>query len=131
MRRIAVLAAGTLGFGLLGPGFAHAAPGTVTVSLRPTGFQRVGASNVAFTGCHALSTPDEPEVVAVATEVTCSINGTSQNAAAPGSQASTFVVAAADFPIVFCVSGRGLFMDTATNDLFTVAAGPTCATFEG
>jgi hypothetical protein len=111
------------------PAPAHAAPATVTVRLTPFGYHDVVTGYVGFAGCHATALGTEPEVVPVATEVVCSINGVEQTAALPGPHASTVQLAnPVTVPVTFCVSGTGVFIDTATHDLFTVTAVPSCVT---
>ena len=131
MRRTAALAIAVIGATLTGPGTAHAAPlGTVEVGFS-TAYQTVGVGYVASAVCRALARGVEPEVVPVATEVTCTVGPATRSSAVPGAFATTAVATATDAPIVFCVSGKGVFLDTATQDIFTVTAGPSCVTFAG
>lgn len=115
---IAVLAA------LAAPGRA-APPATVEVRVDWFAVPRAGgATTVAL--CRAVALGTEPEVVAVTTEVGCSIDGVSGGAAAPGPVAVASVTSTATFPLTVCVTGRAAFVDVATNDVFSVAATPAC-----
>lgn len=132
MGRIAAVLVGVVGLTTVGHGTAQAAPpGRVEVSFRWTAHNAVGPGYVASAGCQAVATGTEPEVVAVVTEVTCTIGAASRSGALPGAYAVSEVVAATEAPIVYCVTGRAIFLDPTTNDLFLVSAGPSCVTFSG
>lgn len=104
---------------------AHAdPPATVEVSVQTvTVLSGDGTRTVVL--CRAVAAGTEPEVVAVATEVECSVDGVSHRAAAPGPLAVT-VRSFAGVPLTVCVAGRAAFVDAATNDVFSVAATPIC-----
>jgi hypothetical protein len=130
MRRITglVAAASALSFAL--PGAAHASAPQVTSTFITTAYYKVGAGYLAAVGCRTVTTPSDPQVTALSTTVHCSINGTSKDQVSPGAVAVTEIVAAAEAPFQFCVSGTAAFLDTVTNDIFEVAAVPHCITFQ-
>ena len=122
---------------LLGAALALLAGSTVPVHAAPLGNVEVhadwvtvprgdGVATVAV--CRAVATGTEPEVVPVATEVDCSIDGAARSAVAPGALAVTVQTSTAPLPVVVCVAGRAAFLDTATNDVFSVVAAAVCVT---
>lgn len=130
MRPSAAVLTAIIGFGtMMSPGVSHAELGKVEVGFQPTAYQKAGTGYLATAGCRALATGVEAEVVAVSTQVVCSIGANSRTAAAPGPLAETFLTAATESPITFCVTGTAVFLDMTTNDLFTVTEGPNCAVF--
>jgi hypothetical protein len=107
------------------PAPAHAAPlGTVSVQAKFVSVP-VGDRVTTVAVCTAVAVGTEPEVVAVATEVDCSVDGVERSAALPGSLAVTAQTSTA-LPLSVCVAGRAAFLDTATNNVFNVAATPAC-----
>jgi hypothetical protein len=130
MRRITGVLALAAATGSLLGGPARAAGPTVSASFISTAFYRVGAGWIAEANCRTLATPDDPQVAIVATSVTCSVNEVSDTEAMPGAVAVTQVVTATTAPFLFCVSGSATFVDTVTDEVFTVPAGPTCVRFD-
>ena len=130
MRRAATVLAAAAGFVLQVPGVASAAPlGEVDVNVVFVGSQGPGGGPTVVAVCHAVARGTELEVVPVATEVTCTAGSSSRTTPLPGPVAATAVVATA--PTTVCVSGSAVFLDVATDNLFTVTAGPSCVMTAG
>lgn len=130
MRRAAAVLAAAAGFVVQAPGVASAAPlATVEVGFVFAGNQGGDGGSLAAAVCRAVARPAEPEVVPVATEVTCTAGPSTRTTTVPGAVAVTTVAAAA--PIEICVAGTAVFVDLATDDLFTVTAGPSCVVAAG
>ena len=131
MRRITGILAISAALAASLPGGAQAAPtAEVTASFITTFYYKVGAGWVAAVACRAVAVQADPQVTALATTVRCSVNDTVSTEALPGAAAATDVLTAAVAPFTFCVSGAASFLDTVTNDIFSVTAVPKCITFE-
>jgi hypothetical protein len=78
--------------------------------------------------CSASSVSPDQTVVAPATAVTCTVNGSTSSRMMPGPQAYTTVITTVIAPYTVCVSGQGSFVDPRRGDLEVVATGPQCET---
>jgi hypothetical protein len=130
MRRITGLFAIAAATASLLTGSANAATPEVTANFISTFYYKVGAGWVATVACRTVAVPTDPQVTALTTSVQCGVNETTRTEAMPGAVAVSEVVAATRPNFEFCVSGTASFLDTVTNDVFTVVAVPKCITFE-
>jgi hypothetical protein len=108
---------------------AHAAAPVIEFKYSPSFTQLVGAAYVAGSTCQLTATGATPTQVAIAVQVTCSINGLAERStAAPGDRTAASVVVATTPPVVICASGKAAFLETATgeNEITMVTAGPQC-----
>lgn len=111
-------------------GSAHAGAQQVATNFVTTAHHRVGAGYVATATCRTVALSTDPQVVVLTSTVTCTINDDADTAALTGPVAVARIVTAADAPIRYCASGSATFLDTVTNDVFTIDADPTCVTFD-
>ena len=129
IRRAVALAALLAGSTVVQSGpVAQAAEPTLKFTYNPSFTQRSGAGYIAGANCRAEAVPATTTQVAVATSVTCWINGTSRSQAAPGGHVATFVVVATAAPIYFCTAGEAAFVETTENqgDITVVTVPKTC-----
>lgn len=129
IRRAAVIVAALVGMIPAGPP-AYAADPKVTFNFNPSFTRLVGGGWVAGSFCQANAITGTPTQVAISTQVTCAINGTSRSAAAPGDRAAVVLVVATTPPVLMCATGKAVFMETEENNnkLILVTAGPHCVT---
>lgn len=132
MRRLTgllAITAAVLSSSLTGAAHATATP-EVTTNFVETFYYKVGAGWVASVACRTVATPSDPQITILTTTVHCGVNDIVRDQALPGAVAVTEVTGATVPDFRFCVGGTASFLDTVTNDVFTIVAVPKCITFQ-
>lgn len=89
----------------------------------------IPGNHVAVASCRAAVVIGAATQVPLATKVTCSINDTTRTQVTPGGASATTVVTVEPHgPVVACVTGEAVVMETEPdrNELFLVEGGPIC-----
>lgn len=106
------------------------AASSASVSL---GYERivvpVGSGFEVVVLCNASAvSPDQLEV-ALATVVSCSVNGNSANRATPGRESYVTVNTIAVAPYTVCISGEAAFTQPLAQEFSIPSSGPSCTTW--
>ena len=127
IRRAAVILAALAGMIPPGP-VAHAAGASIVFNFNPSFTHKAGGGYLAGSFCRAEAKPGTMTQVALATQVTCSINGTTRSSAMPGGVAAVSILVATAPPVMMCATGKATFMETENdyNEIVLVEAGPIC-----
>ena len=78
--------------------------------------------------CNASAVTPDQTTVPLATVVSCSVNGNTDNRAMPGRESYVAINAAVLGPYTVCVSGQAAFLDPLGNDFTLATEGEVCET---